>query len=166
MISFIEAFKKELEAEAPQTKRMLQIVPGDKMEWQPHPKSMTIKSLASHLAEMPLMIALALNADEWDFANNPYDPVDMNSAEELVNRYEVCLHEARTALNNASDDILQKRWVMRAGDTIYAENEKWEAVRHAFGQNSHHRAQLGVFLRLLDIPIPGPYGPSADEMGG
>lgn len=164
MISFIKAFKQELEQESGETKRMLRVIPDDKMDWQPHPKSMTIKSLASHIAEMPLMIAMALNEKEWDFANNPYAPVDMSSSKEMVDRYEVCLEDAQSALDKASDDILQEKWVMRAGDQVYAELEKWQAVRHAFGQNSHHRAQLGVFLRLLDIPIPGPYGPSADEM--
>ncbi|MDZ4707722.1 MAG: DinB family protein [Saprospiraceae bacterium] len=166
MISFIDAFKRELEIESVQTRRMLQLVPKDKMDWQPHPKSMTVKSLTSHLAEIPLMIVMSLNQDKWDFTDNPYAPVDMNSSTDLVKRFDECLDEAREALNNASDDILQKRWVMCAGDQVYADLEKWEAVRHAFGQNAHHRAQLGVFLRLLNIPIPGPYGPSADEMGG
>lgn len=166
MISFIEAFKKELETESVQTRRMLQIVPDDKLGWQPHPKSMTIKALATHLAEIPLMIVMALDHDKWDFADSPYAPVDINSAAELVTRFDECLKMARQSLEKATDEILQKRWIMCAGDQVYADLEKWEAVRHAFGQNAHHRAQLGVFLRLLNLPIPGPYGPSADEMGG
>ena len=166
MISFIESFKRELEQEAVQTRRMLQIVPADKIDWRPHPKSMTIKALVSHLAEIPLMITMALDHDKWDFANHPYAPVDMNNSTELVHRFEQCLDEARASLGRATDNILQQKWVMCAGDAIYMTCEKWEAVRHAFGQNAHHRAQLGVFLRLLDLPIPGPYGPSADEMGG
>ncbi len=165
MISFIESFKRELESESVQTRRMLQVVPAEKMEWRPHPKSMTIKALAGHLAEMPLMIALAINQDEWDFANNPYPPVDMNTAGELVTRFDWCIQEAKAALDKGSDDNLLERWILRAGDQVYMDITKWEAIRHAFGQNAHHRAQLGVFLRILDIPIPGPYGPSADEMG-
>jgi len=164
MISFIESFKRELESEGVQTRRMLQVVPADKMDWRPHPKSMTIKALAGHLAEMPLMIAMGINQDEWDFAKSPYDPVDMNNAQELVTRFDQCLEEARIALDHGADDTLQKRWVLRAGDQVYMDITKWECIRHAFGQNAHHRAQLGVFLRLLDIPIPEPYGPSADEM--
>ena len=72
MISFIESFRRELEVEAVQTRRMLKIVPADKMDWRPHPKSATIKSLSNHLAEMPLMIVLALKYPRWDFMNSPY----------------------------------------------------------------------------------------------
>lgn len=164
MLSFIEAYQKELEQEAVQTRKMLAIVPADKMDWQPHPKSMTIKALATHLAEIPIMITIAVTQDKWDFAGSPYNPADYPNATALVERFDECVSEAQAALASASDDILRKEWILCDGDTIYGEFEKWEAIRHAFGQNAHHRAQLGVFLRLLDIPIPGPYGPSADEM--
>jgi uncharacterized damage-inducible protein DinB len=166
MISFIEAFKKELAGEAVQTRRMLQIVPSDKLDWRPHPKSMTIKSLATHVAEIPLMIAIALKYPRWDFTNSPYPSVDLNNTEEILARFEYCLKEAQSSLDSSSDDILQEPWTLDAGDVTYLTLERWEAIRHAFGQNAHHRAQLQVCLRLLDIPVPGPYGPSADEMGG
>lgn len=164
MITFIEAFTRELEQEAVQTRRMLAIVPADKMDWRPHPKSMDIKTLAAHLAEIPLMIVMGLSHDKWDFMDSPYSPKECNNAEELLAHFDYCVGEAKAALAQSTDDILQNPWVMCAGEQIYAHMEKWETVRHAFGQNAHHRAQLGVFLRLLNIPIPGPYGPSADEM--
>ena len=166
MISFIEAFKLELESEAAQTRRMPAIVPADKMDWQPHHKSMKIGPLASHLAEMPFMIALALKYPRWDFSDSPYPNKEMNNAQELVDRLDYAVGEAKTALDESSDDILEEPWSLGAGDVTYMEMPRWEAVRHAFGQNAHHRAQLQVYLRLLDIPVPGPYGPSADEMGG
>lgn len=162
MITFIEAFKRELEQEAIQTRRMLAIVPADKMDWRPHPKSMDIKTLATHLAEIPLMMVMGLLEDKWDFADSPYSPKDCNNAAELLAHFDHCVNAAQSALNQSNDRILQEPWVMCAGDVIYAKMEKWETVRHAFGQNAHHRAQLGVFLRLLEIPIPGPYGESAD----
>ena len=75
------------------------------------------------------------------------------------------MSEAKKAIAEASDDILQQPWSLGAGEVTYMSLQRWEAVRHAFGQNAHHRAQLQVCLRLLNIPVPGPYGPSADEMG-
>lgn len=164
MISFIEAFQKELANEAKETRRMLAIVPADRIDWQPHPKSMTIKALATHLAEIPLMIQFALERDKWDFADEPYNPVDYPTAEALTTRMDECVALAQNALAHATDDQLTDTWRLCAGEVVYLELQRWEAIRHAFGQNAHHRAQLGVFLRLLDIPIPGPYGPSADEM--
>ncbi|WP_228713606.1 DinB family protein [Arundinibacter roseus] len=164
MISFIETFQRELADESKETRRMLAIVPADKMDWQPHPKSMTLKALATHLAEIPIMITVALEQDKWDFAEEPYNPYDFPTAEALLARFDECIEKAENALAHASDDNLRDNWKLCSGEQVFMEVERWEAVRHAFGQNAHHRAQLGVFLRLLDIPIPGPYGPSADEM--
>jgi uncharacterized damage-inducible protein DinB len=164
MITFIEAFKRELEQEAVQTRRMLAAVPNQNLAFKPHPKSMDIKTLATHLAEIPLMIVMGLKADKWDFADSPYQPSDCSSAQELLTRFEDCLAEAQLALDQSTDDILEKEWIMCAGDQIYGTFQKWETFRHAMGQNAHHRAQLQVCLRLLDLPVPGPYGPSADEM--
>jgi uncharacterized damage-inducible protein DinB len=164
MISFIEAFKKELEAEAIQTRRMLEIVPTDKMDWRPHPKSMNIKTLATHLAEIPLMIVMGLKHDKWDFGNSPFEAADCNTTDDLLVCFDNCIAEARIALDESTDDILQDPWTMGMGDQVWLQIEKWETFRHAMGQNAHHRAQLQVCLRLLDIPVPGPYGPSADEM--
>lgn len=164
MITFIESYQRELADEAKETERMLAIVPSDKMDWRPHPKSMDIRTLATHLAEMPLMIKKALLYTKWDFAEEEHNPTVYNTSEELVARFQACVAEVNDALNQSSDEILQENWKLCAGDITYLEMQKWEAIRHAFGQNAHHRAQLGVFLRLLDVPIPGPYGPSADEM--
>ena len=163
MISFIEAFQKELADEAPETRRMLAIVPADKMDWQPHPKSMSIKHLSTHLADIVSWISAILEKDEWDMADTG-EPETCESAEELLKKFDEGFQQSEKALSQASDAVLQKHWKLRAGDEVYMDLEKWEAIRHAFGQNAHHRAQLGVYLRLLDIPIPGPYGPSADEM--
>ncbi len=164
MITFIEAFKKELEDEAVQTKRMLAIVPGDKMDWRPHPKSMTIRTLATHIADLPQMISKGLLEDKWDFAIQEAPSPELNNAEELLARYSESLASARMALDESTDDILQEPWVMCSGEEVWLTLEKWETFRHCMGQNAHHRAQLQVCLRLLDIPVPGPYGPSADEM--
>ena len=73
------------------------------------------------------------------------------------------LQKAKKELENVTDDFLTETWTMRNADVIYAVMSKWEVIRHSFNQLIHHRAQLGVYLRLLNIPIPGVYGPSADE---
>ncbi|MFT5885214.1 MAG: putative damage-inducible protein DinB [Arcticibacterium sp.] len=165
MITFIEAFKSELADEAKETKRMLEKVPMDKFDWQPHTRSMKLGVLAYHLAELPHMISKALLKDKWDFAEEePVDAKSFETNEALLVVFENAVKDAMDALEVSSDDILLDKWKLCAGEITYLEIEKWEAVRHALGQNAHHRAQLGVFLRLLNLPIPGPYGPSADEM--
>lgn len=165
MISFIEAFKRELTDEAKETKRMLEKVPVEKHDWQPHAKSMKLGVLAYHLAEIPDMIEKGLLSDKWDFAEEEsWEAKVFETNEDLIKHFENSVKKAMEALEQSKDDILLERWKLCTGEVIHLEMEKWEAVRHAFGQNAHHRAQLGVFLRLLDISIPGPYGPSADEM--
>lgn len=159
----IEAFTKELESEAIATRKMLSRVPADKFDWTPHEKSMKLKALATHIAELPTWIGMALNTDELDFESNPYDPVKIESTEELVAYFEKCLEEGKRELASASEDILDKPWTLRNGATIYSTDPKWAVIRMALSQVIHHRAQLGVYLRLLDIAIPGTYGPSADE---
>jgi uncharacterized damage-inducible protein DinB len=166
MITFIEAFKKELEEESKETRRMLKQVPEGKNDWAPHPKSMKLGVLAVHLAEIPDMFINALLHDKWDFAEMEWNPRNFSSNAELLEIFEHSLATAFDALEKSKDDDLMNEWVMCSGEQIWLKTTKWEAVRHAFGQNAHHRAQLGVYLRLLDIPIPGPYGPSADESEG
>ncbi len=163
MISFIEAFQKELANEAHETRRMLAIVPSDQMDWQPHPKSMTIKALSTHLADITSWISAILEKEEWDMAASG-EPDHCDDTEALLKKFDEGLQQSQASLSQATDAVLEDRWVLRAGDQVYMDIPRWEAIRHAFGQNAHHRAQLGVYLRLLDIPIPGPYGPSADEM--
>jgi uncharacterized damage-inducible protein DinB len=159
----LEALRLELEAEAITTRKMLKQVPTDKFNWQPHSKSMTIKRLATHIAELPTWIGMTFTTDELDFENNPYKPVDVNTTEELLAYFERSLEEGRKHINEGTEDVLDKPWTLRNGKIVFSTSPKREVLRMAFSQIIHHRAQLGVFLRLLDIPIPGSYGPSADE---
>jgi uncharacterized damage-inducible protein DinB len=155
---------KEMIDEAISTRKMLAIVPNDKYDWQPHPKSMTIRSLATHIAELPTWVSMGINSDGLDFATAPYDPIKIDNTEDLLALFDKSLAEGKTALETTSEEVLEQPWTMRNGEKVYMTITKYELIRTAFGQTAHHRAQLGVFLRLLDIPIPGPYGPSADEM--
>jgi len=142
---------------------MLERVPDDKFDWKPHPKSMTMEQLTGHVAELPSWISLGFRTSELDFAANPYEPTPIRSREELLQLFEKSVQDGRASLENAKEEDLLPTWTLRSGDQIYSVMTKYELVRHAFAQTAHHRAQLGVYLRLLDIPIPGSYGPSADE---
>jgi uncharacterized damage-inducible protein DinB len=161
----IKMFLNELEQEAVSTRKMLKIVPTEKFDWQPHPKSMTVKALATHIAEIPAWIYSGLTTDGLDFAKNSYAPTPIKNTSELMELLETSLNQAKSQLIEENENKLNDRWVMRIGDIIYMDITKAELIRHSLSQLIHHRAQLGVFLRLLDIPIPGCYGPSADDKG-
>jgi len=162
-MQIIQMFLNEVEQEAQTTRKFLSIVPNDKFDWQPHPKSMTIRQLANHIAELPGWITLATNTDELDFAKEPYKPEMLNSSNELLAEFAKNLSAAKESLWATNEKVLEQMWTLRNGDDIYMTQTKAEVVRVSISQTIHHRAQLGVFLRLLNIPIPGSYGPSADE---
>jgi uncharacterized damage-inducible protein DinB len=164
MLQIIPLLLKEMSEEAVSTRKMLAIVPNDKYDWQPHPKSMTIRSLATHIAELPTWVSMGIHTDVLDFATSPYDPVKIDNTDDLLALFDKNLAEGKKELEATTEEVLKQPWVMRNGERIYMNISKYELIRQAFGQTAHHRAQLGVFLRLLDIPIPGAYGPSADEM--
>ncbi|HYC84218.1 MAG TPA: DinB family protein [Chryseosolibacter sp.] len=159
----LEALQIELEKEAAATRKMLSRVPDDKLDWQPHPKSMTVKRLATHIAELPTWIGMTLTTDELDFEKNPYQPVNVNSTKELLDYFESSLEDGRKHIASGKEDVLDKPWTLRSGKTVYSTEPKRDVLRMAFSQVIHHRAQLGVYLRLLNLPVPGSYGPSADE---
>jgi len=162
-MSLIELLLKELEHEAQTTRKMLSRVPADKFSWKPHEKSMSMLSLATHIADLPNWVALALTTDELDFASSPYEPEKITNTEELVDYFERSLAKGRSHLENADESKFNKKWILRNGDTILSESTKYDVIRMTFSQIIHHRAQLGVYLRLLNITLPGSYGPSADD---
>jgi uncharacterized damage-inducible protein DinB len=158
-----ELLLKEMKQEARTTHKMLALVPFDKTGWKPHEKSMAIDRLAMHVAELPGWAHMALTTDELDFSNNPYEYPKINNTQELLAFFEERLESGVSELKKASEADLLPNWTMRNGSEIYDVSPKGDVVRVAISQTIHHRAQLGVYLRLLNIPIPGSYGPSADE---
>ena len=159
-----ENFLKELQQEAETTRKMLALVPYDKVGWKPHEKSMTLERLAAHVAELPGWVAMALTTDGLDFENNPYEYPPVTNTKELLAFFEGCLKSGVQELKKAKDADLLPTWTMRSGDQIHSAYPKGNVIRGSISQTIHHRAQLGVYLRLLNIPIPGSYGASADEM--
>ncbi len=162
-MNIIELLQTELEREEIPTRKMLSIIPDKKFAWRPHPRSMDIRTLATHIAELPSWITLAVTTEELDFAATPYNPTIINKTVDMVALYEKCLEDGKKHLALATIPKLQEKWLLRSGDIIHSTMTKYEVIRHAYSQTIHHRAQLGVFLRLLDVKIPGTYGPSADD---
>jgi uncharacterized damage-inducible protein DinB len=161
-MTFIEFFKQQFIEEATTTRKMLARVPADRFEYKPHPKSMDMKRLVTHIADLPGWIHMTLSTDGIDFSQ-PYDQPVINSHEDLMAYFEKRYQDGLSVLVPGNEKLLHQPWTLRNGSTIYATNTKMEILRMSFSQQIHHRAQLGVYLRLLDIPIPGSYGPSADE---
>jgi uncharacterized damage-inducible protein DinB len=162
-MSTIESLLKELEQEARTTRKMLERVPTAYFDWQPHQKSMSVQRLATHIAELPGWVTMAVTTDGLDFAASPYQPETINNTAELLDYFDRSLADGREHLIAATEETLAEPWTLRNGKEVLQVATKGEIVRMAYCQIVHHRAQLGVFLRLLDIPIPGSYGPSADE---
>ena len=136
----------------------------DKPDWTPHAKSMKLGNLANHVAELLGWTMVTLDQDELDFATFEYKPEIPKTTEELVKKFDDTLAKAIACLEKADDAKFMENWTMRNGDQIYMTLPKAAVLRSfTFNHEYHHRAQLGVYLRLLDIPVPGIYGPTADE---
>ena len=161
-MTFIEFFKQQFIEEANTTRKMLSRVPDDKLDYKPHEKSMVMKSLVTHLADLPGWIDFTLTTDELDFQKG-YEQPAINNNKELLDYFEKRYNDGLSALIAGNEKELPKPWTLRNGETIYATNPKIDVLRMSMSQQIHHRAQLGVYLRLLNVPIPGSYGPSADE---
>ncbi len=161
-MTFIEFFKQQFIEEANTTRKMLSRVPDEKYEYKPHERSMVMKSLVTHLADLPGWIHLTLSTDELDF-QKAYEMPEIKNNNQLMEYFEKRYNDGLSALTSENEKELNKPWTLRNGETIYATNPKIDVLKMSMSQQIHHRAQLGVYLRLLNIPIPGSYGPSADE---
>lgn len=163
-MSLIDSLIAELQQEAVATRKMLERVPEDKLTWTPHDKSMKLGRLASHVAENPFWIFSIVDEDELDFAKSKYETADEPTIKGLLKLNDDMLSKAIESLKNTSDEELTKDWTMRNGEQVYMKLPKIDALRmFGFSHFIHHRAQLGVYLRLLDVAVPSVYGPSADE---
>lgn len=162
-----ESLLPEFDQEIAGARKTLERVPADKFDWRPHPKSGTMIWLAGHLANLPSWAPITINRDELDMAPGgkpmapPPTPAD---TAELVATFDRHAAEARAAIAGASDADLLKPWSLLNDGTILMTLPK-VAVLRGFVMNHliHHRAQLGVYLRLNDVSVPSLYGPSADE---
>jgi len=157
---------QELDSEMANTRKTLERVP-EKFDWAPHPKSMPMGRLAQHLAELPQWAEETIQKDELDLAPPgapPPQPAVLKSRKEILDAFEKNLGRARAALTSTNDDHLMKPWTLKMGGKTLLTMPRATVLRNfVFNHNVHHRAQLGVYLRLNDVPVPSIYGPSADE---
>ncbi|MDT3695660.1 MAG: DinB family protein [Ignavibacterium sp.] len=155
---------EEIQQEAVNTKKMLGRVPAEKFEWRPHEKSMTLKQLAVHTANLSRRPAQIITTKYLDMADSSIKKPEVNSTQDLLKEFEEGTSQSIDALTSVSDDDLNVNWIMRRGEHIIIDTSKAAAIRNmGLSHLYHHRAQLSVYLRLLDVPVPGMYGQSADD---
>lgn len=157
----------EFDHEMATTRRILASVPEGKNDWTPHPKSMPLGRLAGHVTELAGWTTLVLGKNELDLApigGTPWERTYFTTREATLKLFDANVTAARAAFEAASDASLHDTWSLKRGGQVLLAVPRIAAQR-TFVMNHliHHRAQLGVYLRLLDIPLPGSYGPSADE---
>jgi len=153
----------EFDHEMANTRKMLERVPDDKFDFKPHEKSMTLGRLAAHVAEVPSYGAMTLRLERLDLTGQEkqFTPA---TRKELLDAFEKNSAEARELLSKASDDDLMKIWTLTfMGNEIFSMPRVAVLRSMVMSHLIHHRAQLGVYLRLNDVAIPGMYGPSADD---
>jgi uncharacterized damage-inducible protein DinB len=167
-MTLADMFLKDLDWEAPTTRKTLERVPDGQPDWRPHAKSTNIGYLASHLAQLPKWITMTVQDPGLDMrpkAGESYKVPTLGTAKEMVAAFDALLAEARAALAGATDEQLSEPWTLRAGDFVILQEPRYVVLRNmVLNHMVHHRAQLGVYLRLNDIPLPASYGPSAEEM--
>jgi uncharacterized damage-inducible protein DinB len=161
-----ELLLEDFDVEISNTRRTLERVPDDKPEWVPHDKSMKLGKLAMHCATLPLFGYYILEDDGMDMANSKreHTPLVFESRELCLARLDESAAKCRDALAAASDEHLAKLWRFSFGEQLILNARRSKAYRLMFFNHLvHHTAQLGVYLRLNEIPVPALYGPSADE---
>lgn len=162
-----DLFLTDFDVETTTARRLLERVPDGNPDWRPHPKSMTLGRLATHVSELPIWVTNTLTRDDLDLAPDGKPPTSwpvLPSTAALLEQFDRERARAREALAAAPDAEFQKPWSLKWGGKVVWTKTKYEVFRvWAMHHLVHHRAQLGVYLRLLDVAIPGSYGPSADE---
>ncbi|HJQ67796.1 MAG TPA: DinB family protein [Blastocatellia bacterium] len=157
----------EFDYEMASTRKTLERVPDDMFDWKPHDKSMTMGGLATHLANLPTWASRAINKDSFDMAPQggpPFRLTQAQSRSEVLDTFDKNVAEARAAIAGASDEALMEKWSLLSGGETVMTLPKVAVLRSFIMNHSiHHRGQLTVYLRLNDLPVPGLYGPSADE---
>lgn len=153
----------EIQNEAVSTRKILEQIPDKSLTWKPHEKSMTLERLASHVAEIIGWVSLIMDYDELDFAKFGYKPPVIGKTNDLTDIFDSSLKKAEESLEKSNDEEFKKAWTMKNGEVTYFTLPKEATIRSfALSHLYHHRGQLTVYLRLLNIPVPNVYGPTAD----
>lgn len=166
-MTYAETILPEFDQEMASTRKVLERIPNDKLDWKPHPKSNTVGWNANHLAEMAGWVEGTINQDEWDISplgGEPYQSPHLKSTREILDAFDRNVAMAKQAIASTDFDHMSKTWsLLNAGQPMITMPRA--AVIRTFILNHiiHHRAILTVYLRLNDIPVPGMYGPSGDD---
>jgi uncharacterized damage-inducible protein DinB len=162
-----ELLLSEFDEEIKKTRTMLERIPEDKQDFKPHPKSMPMNKLAPHVAQLAGFGLTILTTPELDFSKSSMKPLPFESARQLVGAFDEGAAKARTALQNTPDEAWTQPWKLSFGGKPIFSGTRFLAYRQMFLNHLvHHRAQLGVYLRLNEKPVPATYGPSADDTLG
>jgi len=163
----IDAFLAELDHEAATTRRVLERMPEGKSDWKPHERSMSLGRLCGHIAELPGWGAVVLTSDAFDVAGpeaRGFGPFVADDRAGLLTRHDRSVATLREAAGGVTDERLREPWTLSQGDRVIFTSPRAAALRgFVFSHSIHHRGQLSVYLRLLGVPVPSIYGPSADE---
>jgi uncharacterized damage-inducible protein DinB len=161
---WIDSLGTEFEREANTTRKHLSRLPADKLDWRPHEKSFTAGALASHIVEMTGWSEAILKQDGLDFDLATYKPYAATSVEDLLKTFDDNVARGKQALASATDNTLAEPWGFKIMGEVRFERPRADAFRDlALSHIIHHRGQLSVYLRLLNVAVPGSYGPTADE---
>jgi uncharacterized damage-inducible protein DinB len=157
----------DVEGELASTRRLLEAVPTDRLDWRPHAKSWSLGELAAHVTNLPHWQASILEQDSYDLAASGPRRSAPASREALLADFDGAAAHLRGAMAALPDDALARPWTLRNGEHVIMSAPKAVMARTmGVSHLAHHRGQLTVYLRLLDLPVPGLYGPSADESRG
>jgi uncharacterized damage-inducible protein DinB len=163
-MKLIDSLRNEFEREAKTTRKHLERLPDDKLDWRPHEKSFTAIGLASHITECFGWTVSIFNEDEIDFNPATYKPYLAASTADLLQTLDDKVVKGKDALAAATEDSLEQLWRLKILGRVQIEKPRAEAFRDfALSHVIHHRGQFSVYLRLLNVAVPGSYGPSADE---
>jgi uncharacterized damage-inducible protein DinB len=159
-----ELLYPDMETELATTRRVLERVPDDDLTWTPHEKSTNIGRLATHLAQLPRFAMLMLTSSELDVAKTKWPDDTVPTTAERLALFDSLASEMRALVEAVEWPALAETWTLRAGEHVILSEKKGRLLRTlALSHMAHHRAQLGVYLRLRGVAVPGVYGPSADE---
>jgi uncharacterized damage-inducible protein DinB len=164
-MALIESLLPEFDREISITRRLLERVPDDRLDWKPHPKSMSLGGLATHLSNLPWWGEVTLTQSEFDTAGSGRQP-DATSRAQILETFDRNVTATRAALSGRSDAEFMAPWALKNGSqTIFSMPKAVVWRSFVVSHLVHHRGQMSVYLRLLDVPVPSIYGPSADEGG-
>jgi uncharacterized damage-inducible protein DinB len=162
MMQLRDSILMELDQESQTTKRVLERIPDDKLTWKPHPKSYSLGQLALHIASVPGNVATAAAGDTFEAPN--FTQPEPKSRQEILETFSSSLTGAKETLRKMDDARLSSLWSLTRNGKVLMSIPRIGFIRSILmNHNYHHRGQLSVYLRMLDVPVPSIYGPSADE---